>query len=83
MTTLSMMNVMATKFGLVLDPPASFPGELHISPVEEFLWAAHDVLELTAIAHELRLSASTLIFCHMPVVIVLTTEPLFTFPVVG
>ena len=80
------MNVPATKLGLVLDPPASFPGELHILPKEDFLQATHDALELTAITHKLRLSAGTPLFSHVPVIIVMMTGLLLAsraFPVVG
>ena len=70
----------------MLNPTASFLGELHISPVEDSLQAAHDVLELTAVTRELRSSTGTLLFSHVPVVIVMRPEPLLAsqaFAMVG
>ena len=71
------MNVLATKIRLALSLTASFPGELRISPIKDFLQAAHDALELTTIAHQFRLSACRLLFSHMSILIVVMTEPLF------
>ena len=80
------MNVPAIELGMALNPPASFPRELHISLIEDFLQAAHNVFELTVLTHDLRSSSGTWLLINMPVISVVVTEPLLApgaFPMVG